>query len=424
MLKFLKLAYCLLAVGLTLVCQAQTIAPLATGLGDVQLCQTRSYYVPSFTPPAGRTIVGYKFTTSPGGSLANNSTYFTSNQISVVWNLANMQSDPNQGKDRYPFATVNCAVKYSYVSSGQTNYEDVPLSPLTVQIAGVGPINILGASSVTACNQSSLSYSIDSKEDADRFVWTVPVGWTVTGPGNAGISTGQNFSTTSSYINVIPNATSGGNVTCKAHLSSLEGLGPNCYYEQSASISVSRPNPVLTSPYIRKPRYCPNEQVSISVSALAGATNYTWSVPATYQIISGQGTANAVIKVGTATGTISCMATFCAGLTSIVNLSIPLYQPITTAPQFMNGYGQDYTEYHCGAYRFCTGGAVNIFEQPDYQTYTWSVAGSWTFTGASTPVGVFTQQTPVDMQAQPNGVYLICIKTETETVYRKIVLSK
>jgi hypothetical protein len=389
MYKFLKLTYCLLAVGLTLVCQAQTITPSATGLGNILLCQSRSYYIPAnFTVPSSGTIVGYKFITSPGGNLENNQTFFTSNQIWVLWNLGNMQNAVNQGKDRYPFATIGCSIKYSYVSNDTTKYAEISVAPLTVQISGVGPITLTGATNVEKCSTPSLTYYAVGGKDADRYVWKVPAGWTVTGPSNGGISTGTNtFTTTSSYLDVTANSLGGGIVSCAAHMSQLEGLGSSCYYEQTADASISRINPsVSISVASLKPRYCPGQTIVLTAASSSGFTgNFTWNLPAGYTgVYSGAGNSIATVTIGSNTGSITATRTSCVGNFSSNSITTQIFNAVVPAAKFEKGTLQAiWTSYHCGQYNAAPTreGEVIVYGNDDIGTVTWSQVSanpSWT----------------------------------------------
>jgi hypothetical protein len=75
MKNFLKSAYCLMIMGVTGVCQAQTVSGLS---GDVLLCNNYSFSVSSFNmgdPDA--VVVGCKFTKSFGGSQYYNTIFYT-----------------------------------------------------------------------------------------------------------------------------------------------------------------------------------------------------------------------------------------------------------------------------------------------------------------------------------------------------------
>jgi hypothetical protein len=67
---------------------------------------------------------------------------------------------------------------------------------------------------------------------------------------------------------------------------------------------------------------CIGSQQTYSVAALPGATSYTWTVPASYSIVSGQGTNSIVVNIGTANGSITARGNNACGSGSTRSLTV------------------------------------------------------------------------------------------------------
>ena len=67
---------------------------------------------------------------------------------------------------------------------------------------------------------------------------------------------------------------------------------------------------------------CRGSQQTYSIAALPGATSYTWTVPASYSIASGQGTNSIVVNIGTVNGSITARGSNACGLGSTRSLAI------------------------------------------------------------------------------------------------------
>src|SRR5690606_6674065 len=120
--------------------------------------------------------------------------------------------------------------------------------------------------------QTGLTYSITPVAGASSYSWTVPAGWTIV--------SGQG--TTEIEVTVGPNA---GNVSVTAS----NGCG-------SGGASNIATTPTTTTPLssgLIEGSLFPCEADSTTTyrtSGVNGATGYTWTVPADWQIMAGQGT--------------------------------------------------------------------------------------------------------------------------------------
>jgi hypothetical protein len=69
---------------------------------------------------------------------------------------------------------------------------------------------------------------------------------------------------------------------------------------------------------------CKNTVVTYTVSAVYGASGYTWTVPTGWTIQSGQGTATVTVKTGTTSGSITVKANSQCGSSSALSKSITI----------------------------------------------------------------------------------------------------
>ena len=196
---------------------------------------------------------------------------------------------------------------------------------ITVTAAPGTPGGITGSASVQK-GSTGVPYSIASVIGSTSYTWSVPAGATITsGQGTTTIMvdfTNYTCSTTSSNITVNASNTCGnisGNSTLAITINtSLGSLG---------TITGT------TSPFFGQ------AGTPYSVTAIAGATTYTWSVPAGATISSGQGTTTIGVdfSCSAVNGTIVVSAGNACGSTSPVSLSFALSSAALAQPGTITG---------------------------------------------------------------------------------------
>lgn len=72
---------------------------------------------------------------------------------------------------------------------------------------------------------------------------------------------------------------------------------------------------------------CPGETFTYSIDPVATATSYTWSAPAGWNIVSGQGTTSITVDAGTMTSTLSVYATNSCGDGAASTVTVTVYAP-------------------------------------------------------------------------------------------------
>ncbi|MFN5910160.1 MAG: hypothetical protein ACK45H_02390, partial [Bacteroidota bacterium] len=158
--------------------------------------------------------------------------------------------------------------------------------PTAIQLAGVSsggspqPIAMNGLSSVCSLiGSGSTVYSVTPPVGANSYVWSVPSGATIiSGQGTASITVSYSAGFVSGQISVTVNTLCG------------------AVYQQSKTItkvpsaagSIGGPTCITTG-----------SSYTYSISAVTGATTYTWTVPANASIISGQGTTTVTVQFNT-----------------------------------------------------------------------------------------------------------------------------
>jgi hypothetical protein len=169
------------------------------------------------------------------------------------------------------------------------------------------PSNINGITS-GLCGSQNVTYSISSCTGATSYQWTVPSGVNiVSGQGTASITV--NFSTTLGN-----NSSCGSPAIC---VRSGNSCGWSSYYCKDVQLAPSTPGSISGSS-----TPCRNQPNVYSISSVAGATSYQWTVPNGYNIQSGQGTTSITVLPGSTSGSIGVRAVNACGTSSIATKSV------------------------------------------------------------------------------------------------------
>jgi hypothetical protein len=140
------------------------------------------------------------------------------------------------------------------------------------------------------CNSATATYSIAAVSGATSYAWTVPTGATiVSGQGTTSI--------------VVAFGTSLGSTSGCSSSSICVKASNTCGVSSSRCVSVSL-KPVLSGSISGPSSAVRNQIVVYSVTAVAGVTSYTWTVPSGWVIQSGQGTTSISVKAGASSGTV------------------------------------------------------------------------------------------------------------------------
>lgn len=199
--------------------------------------------------------------------------------------------------------------------------------------------------------QTGQVYSVNPVTNATTYNWIVPSGWTIT----AGIGT-PSITVTTGLPGENGNITvSAGNICGNSALSSL-------------AVSVSTvPSP--TSPITPSPAsVCQTSTHTFSVLSVPGVT-YTWAFPADWTIVSGQGTNQIQVTVGTIPGSITVTPSNTCGNGSTTSHIVAI-DPLPASVGAIIG-DDEFCQKTDHTY------TVNYV---DGITYNWTVPSGWTIT--------------------------------------------
>ena len=221
-----------------------------------------------------------------------------------------------------------------------------------------------GAITGTAAQCAALTgqtYTIGSVAGATTYTWTVPAGWSIT----AGAGTTSITVTTGA-------AGQNGNITVTA--------GNSCGTSAAQSLAVTVVSTPATPGVITGTTpQCPAlTGQTYSIGSVAGATTYTWTVPAGWSITAGAGTTSITVTTGAAgqNGNITVTAGNSCGTSAAQSLAVTVVSTPAT-PGAITG-----TADQCAA---LTGQTYTIGSVAGATTYTWTVPAGWSITaGAGT----------------------------------------
>ncbi|RDV11536.1 DUF3494 domain-containing protein [Pontibacter diazotrophicus] len=221
------------------------------------------------------------------------------------------------------------------------------------------PGAITGPSAVCAEGTGNV-YSIAAVDGATGYVWTVPDGWT--------IENGQN--TTS--ITVTAGETAGA-IKVKA-TNECGDSGERTYN------STINPVPAAPVAITGEATVCAGTEATYAVAAVTGATGYTWTLPTGWSIVSGEGTAQVTVQVGSAAGAISVTADNNCGGSSAATLAITVNDKLA-APAITGEAGACIGEsltYTIPAVTGATG-------------YAWAVPATWTLVSGQNTTSIVVE---------------------------------
>ncbi|GIV28816.1 MAG: hypothetical protein KatS3mg027_2630 [Bacteroidia bacterium] len=199
----------------------------------------------------------------------------------------------------------------------------------------------------TLCAGQTATYSVGTVTGATSYNWTVPSGWT--------INSGQG--TTS--ISVTAGSTSGN--VCVTASNSCGTSSPSC---TNVTINTAPPQP---APITGSTSVCSGQTLTYSISSVAGATSYNWTVPSGWTINSGQGTTSISVTTSGSTGNVCVTASNACGTSPAQCLAIT----VGAAPASPGAI--------TGSNPICpnTTNSYSIATVTGATSYTWTVPAGW-----------------------------------------------
>ena len=245
-----------------------TINPLPSAPGSIsgitEVCSTIGSSTPtmySIVPVSGAAT--YTWTVPAGATIASGQ-----NTSAIGVTFANTLAATNQ---RIIVTAVSASGCQSSTSSSITLSKTVPGIP-TIS----GPSNACPLMGTT----TNAVYTCDSMANASSYTWTVPTGATIiSGQGTRSLEVryGSNFTIGTITVATVSNC---GSRSPRAF--AVVRLTP------TAPVAINGPTSVCS--YIGN-----GQQVTYSVTPVANATGYTWTLPSNVTLVSGQGTNSIVV---------------------------------------------------------------------------------------------------------------------------------
>ncbi|WP_299818020.1 ice-binding family protein [uncultured Pontibacter sp.] len=203
------------------------------------------------------------------------------------------------------------------------------------------------------CSNNTATFKVDAGVNVSSYEWSVPAGWT--------IISGQG----TTEITVKANSTAGTvSLTAKNECGSTT-IGKD--------VTISTTKPKAPGPISSTGAVCTGQPSVFSILPVAGATSYTWEVPAGWAIVSGQGTTSVQVQASNTTiGIIKVYAVnACGNSSSASTLWVAPLETNLPKPQSIKG----------PATGFCQGQTslkYSIEPVTSATTYTWAVPTGWT----------------------------------------------
>jgi len=137
-------------------------------------------------------------------------------------------------------------------------------------------------------------YTTPAVSGAASYLWTLPSGATiVSGQGTNSITVNYGGS-----LGI--NSSCGTTSICVRSVNNCGASTARCV---DVSLATAAPGFITGQSIV-----CRMQTYTYSISPVVGATSYTWSIPSTWQILSGQGTTSITVSVGTSIGEIRVVA--------------------------------------------------------------------------------------------------------------------
>ncbi len=207
---------------------------------------------------------------------------------------------------------------------------------------------------IPCVNTTGNVYSIPAQTGVKNYTWVVPSGWIITaGQGTNSIT--------------VTAGTTGGIISVNA--SNDCGVSP----VRTLNVSPSPLSPITPGPITPSQAGSPcagQTNLIYTISSIPNASNYTWTVPAGWTIVSGQGTTTITVTAGSVLGQVSVSASNGCGSSpsstlTVVPVTSPPAQPGPITGETVPCINQGNLTY-------------SVPPQNGASTYTWIVPAGWT----------------------------------------------
>lgn len=264
--------------------------------------------------------------------------------------------------------TANNACGNSTATSLAITVNTIPATPGTI------------SGTATICSGSSNTYTVTNDPSATSYTWTLPGGWT-------GTSITNSINTTAS--------TTSGNIAVTAN-NACGNSSP-----QALAITVNT-IPATPGTISGTTTICSGSTNTYSITAVAGATSYTWALPSGW---SGTSTTNSInTTASTTSGNITVTANNSCGNSAAATLAIT----VNTVPALPSTI--------TGSASFCvdaTAQTYSVVNDASATSYTWTLPGGWGGTSTTNSINATASATSGNITVTANNG---CGSSATQTL--------
>ncbi|QHL88544.1 DUF3494 domain-containing protein [Nibribacter ruber] len=215
------------------------------------------------------------------------------------------------------------------------------------------PLAIAGEA-LPCSGSTGTKYVVPTMPGATSYVWTLPLGWTITsGEGTNSIT--------------VKTGTTAGEITVRA--------GNECGFSEAAVLEVKTTSTAPTAPLAITGNQvvCAGEtEVEYKVDAIANTSSYNWTLPSGWLILTGQGTTRITVQPSSTAGNISVIAANGCGVSTASTLGVQVTGVIPPAPTTITGAQAPCVN--------TTGIVYTVGTVSGATRYTWEVPAGWTIT--------------------------------------------
>lgn len=277
-------------------------------------------------PTAAGSVSGSKSkctgSTSELLTLIGNSNSIEKWQSSTVYDFSSNVTDIANLSSTYTSGALSANTYFRAVTSNSTCTEYSQPATIMVKASVPSAAGVISGTTIQCAGLTGQVYSISDVNNASTYNWVVPTGWTITaGQATTSITVNVGSAGQNGSITVTPSNACGASAASNLAVSVVSSVPAT-----PGTISGSTP-------------ICHNLTGQVySISPIANASSYLWTVPTGWSITSGAGSTTLTVTSGTSStsGNISVSAINACGLSPAKTLAVTVSAG-STAPTAITG---------------------------------------------------------------------------------------